>query len=69
MPEDRTLERELHESDEAYFDGAEGPRERTFDTRLLREPTSVLPVRKPLVLSRFHTVTAPCSPSTAASCW
>jgi CBS domain-containing protein len=57
MPEDRTLDRELEESDEAYFDGASGPQERSFDTRLLREPTSVLPVRKPLVLSRFHTVT------------
>ena len=57
MPEDRTLDRELEESDEAYFDGAIGPQERVFDTRLLREPTSVLPVRKPLVLSRFHTVT------------
>jgi CBS domain-containing protein len=55
MPEDRTVERELHESDEAYFEG--GSRERTFDTRLLREPASVLPVRKPLVLSRFHSVT------------
>lgn len=57
MAEDRTLDRELQESDEAYFDGADGPQERTFDTRLLREPTSVLPVRKPLVLSRFHSVT------------
>jgi CBS domain-containing protein len=57
MPEDRTLDRELEESDEAYFDGAAGLQERSFDTRLLREPTSVLPVRKPLVLSRFHTVT------------
>jgi len=43
--------------DEAYFDGSAIPQERTFDTRLLREPTRVLPVRKPLVLSRFHTVT------------
>jgi CBS domain-containing protein len=57
MAEDRALDRELQESDEAYFDGAEGPVERTFDTRLLREPTTVLPVRKPLVLSRFHSVT------------
>jgi CBS domain-containing protein len=56
MPEDRTVERELHESDEAYFEDG-GPSERSFDTRLLREPTSVLPVRKPLVLSRFHSVT------------
>jgi CBS domain-containing protein len=56
MPEDRTVERELHESDEAYFEGG-GAQERTFDTRLLREPASVLPVRKPLVLSRFHSVT------------
>ena len=55
MAEDRTVERELQESDEAYFDGVS--RERSFDTRLLREPTSVLPVRKPLVLSRFHSVT------------
>ena len=57
MPEDRTIDRELEEKDEAYFDGAGGLQERSFDTRLLREPTSVLPVRKPLVLSRFHTVT------------
>ena len=57
MPEYRTIDRELEESDEAYFDGAEDFSERSFDTRLLREPTSVLPVRKPLVLSRFHSVT------------
>jgi CBS domain-containing protein len=56
MPEDRTLDRELEERDEAYFEGA-GSQERTFDTRLLREPASVLPVRKPLVLSRLHSVT------------
>jgi len=57
MSEDRTLDRELEEKDEAYFDGATGPQERSFDTHLLREPASVLPVRKPLVLSRFHSVT------------
>jgi CBS domain-containing protein len=57
MAEDRTLDRELEEQDEAYFERGKKPLERTFDTRLLREPTTVLPVRKPLVLSRFHTVT------------
>jgi CBS domain-containing protein len=57
MAEDRTLDRELQENDEAYFERGKKPQERTFDTRLLREPTTVLPVRKPIVLSRFHTVT------------
>ena len=37
MAEDRTLERELQESDEEYFGGADGPQERSFDTRLLRQ--------------------------------
>jgi CBS domain-containing protein len=57
MAEDRPVDRELQENDEAYFERGKKPKERTFDTRLLREPTSVLPVRKPIVLSRFHTVT------------
>lgn len=57
MAEDRTQERELRERDEAYFDAARGRGERAFDTRLLREPTTVLPVRKPIVLSPFHSVT------------
>jgi CBS domain-containing protein len=57
MPDDPTLDRELEEGDEAYFDGSGIPKERTFDTRLLREPTRVLTKRKPLVLSRFHSVT------------
>ena len=35
MAEDRTVDRELQESDEAYFDGVS--RERSFDTRLLRD--------------------------------
>lgn len=56
MPEDRTIDRELEESDEAYFErGKRG--ERSFDTRLLREPTSVLPTRKPIMLSPYHSVT------------
>jgi CBS domain-containing protein len=56
MADDRTLDRELLESDEAYFErGKRG--ERSFDTRLLREHTSVLPLRKPIVLSPFHSVT------------
>jgi len=61
MARDRRLDIDREEveeyKDEAYFDGSGIPQERAFDTRLLREPTSVLPVRKPLVLSRFHSVT------------
>lgn len=41
--------------DEAYFDRAASPR--VFDSRLLREPVTILPTRKPLVLSRHDSVT------------
>ena len=41
--------------DEAYFDSR--TTERSFDTRLLREPASVLTARKPLVFAREDTVT------------
>jgi CBS domain-containing protein len=61
MARDRRLDADRAEveeyNDEAYFDRSGIPQERSFDTRLLREPTTVLPVRKPLVLSRFHSVT------------
>ena len=61
MARDRRLDVDRQEvedyKDEAYFDGSGIPQERTFDTRLLREPTTVLPARKPIVLSRLHSVT------------
>ncbi len=61
MPRDRRLDVDREEveeyKDEAYFDGSGLPEERSFDTRLLRQPTSVLPARKPIVLSRLHSVT------------
>jgi CBS domain-containing protein len=47
---------ELEEyQDEAYFDPRQGPR--AFDSKLLREPVTILPARKPLVLSRHDSVT------------
>jgi CBS domain-containing protein len=61
MPKDRRLDVDREEveeyKDEAYFDGSGVPEERSFDTRLLRQPTTVLPARKPIVLSRLHSVT------------
>jgi hypothetical protein len=61
MPKDRSLDVDREEveeyKDEAYFDGSGVPEERSFDTRLLRQPTTVLPARKPIVLSRLHSVT------------
>jgi CBS domain-containing protein len=61
MARDRRLDvdREEVESykDEAYYDRSGIPQERSFDTRLLRQPTTVLPARKPIVLSRLHSVT------------
>ncbi len=53
MPDDRF-------SNPGEFDDFEDEpiaRERAFDTRLLREPATVLPSRKPIVLSREHSVT------------
>ena len=48
--------RELEDyKDEAYFDGPNGPR--IFDSRLLREPVTILPARKPLLFSRSDSVT------------
>lgn len=47
---------ELEEyQDEAYFDPRQGPR--AFDSKLLREAVTILPARKPLVLSRHDSVT------------
>jgi len=45
------------ELDEAYFDRRGEAEPRVFDARLLREPASVLPARRPLVFSEQHTVT------------
>jgi len=42
--------------DEAYFEGR-GRQDRVFDARRLREPVSLLPTRKPLILSRHESVT------------
>lgn len=41
--------------DEAYFDDA-SDRRRTFDTRLLQEPLTLLPTRPPIALSESATV-------------
>jgi CBS domain-containing protein len=43
--------------DEAYFDARGRAATRVFDARALREPATVLPTRKPLVLSRHASVT------------
>jgi len=43
--------------DEAYFDGSAESGTAAFDARLLRQPAAVLPARKPIVLSRQHSVT------------
>jgi CBS domain-containing protein len=43
------------DDDEPYFEPS--TRERVFDARLLREPVTVLPSRKPIVLRREDTVT------------
>lgn len=45
--------------DEAYFESlrGSGPVDRGFDTRLLQEPSSILPARKPIVLGPASSVT------------
>lgn len=45
--------------DEAYFESIDsrGPADRGFDTRLLREPATILPARKPVVLGPANSVT------------
>lgn len=43
-------------SDEAYFETG-APRERPFDAALLREPVTVLPLRRPIVLGPERSVT------------
>jgi CBS domain-containing protein len=54
--EGRDLQELEEYGDEAYFDRRrEGPR--VFDSALLREPSSVLRARKPLVFSRHDSVT------------
>ncbi|HVH07354.1 MAG TPA: hypothetical protein VNE71_15290, partial [Myxococcota bacterium] len=54
--EGRDLQELEEYGDEAYFDRRrEGPR--VFDSALLREPSSVLKARKPLVFSRHDSVT------------
>jgi len=55
MPDDNP--RYDDDLDEAYFDPNRDSTPRVFDTRLLREPTSVLPARKPLIFSRQSSVT------------
>ena len=49
----------LEYQDEAYFDSLKGKdsKPRVFDTRLLREPVSVLPFRKPIVMGSADSVT------------
>ena len=48
--------REIEEyRDEAYFDSTE--RTCALDSKVLREPVTILPARKPLVLSRHDSVT------------
>ncbi len=52
------IEPDLHDDldrDEAYFDDA-SQRRRTFDTKLLQEPLTLLPSRPPLALSEKATV-------------
>lgn len=41
--------------DEAYFEARSS--NRVFDARLLREPVSILPVRKPIIMARHESVT------------
>ena len=53
---DERIHDELEDyKDEAYFD--EGDSDHAFDTRLLREPVTVLKTRRPVVLSRQDSVT------------
>jgi CBS domain-containing protein len=49
--------KEIILGDETYFDLSESAAPSSFDSSLLREPVSVLPVRKALVLSMGATVT------------
>lgn len=56
MPDDRPYANDHEEyQDEAYFDAADGARR--FDSHLLREPVTILPKRKPVLLSPMNTVT------------
>ncbi|MCP5066678.1 MAG: CBS domain-containing protein [bacterium] len=60
MPRDRNgFSDGLEYKDEAYFDSLDGrgPRDRGFDTRLLKEPATTLPARKPVVLGPANSVT------------
>ena len=43
--------------DEAYFDSRPGKARPSFDARLLREPATRLPARKPLLFARHSSVT------------
>ena len=52
---DRDLPEE-HIGDEPYFELGSKRAERGFDARLLAEPLSILPKRRPLVFSGEHTV-------------
>ena len=53
---DERISDELEDyKDEAYFD--EGESEHTFDTRMLREPVTMLKTRKAVVLSKQDSVT------------
>ncbi|MBW2242305.1 MAG: CBS domain-containing protein [Deltaproteobacteria bacterium] len=60
MPRDRNgFSDGIEDQDEAYFDSLKGrgPVDRGFDTRLLHEPASILPARKPVVLGPASSVT------------
>ncbi len=60
MPQDRTgFSDGIEDQDEAYFESlsSRGPIDRGFDTRLLHEPATILPARKPVVLGPASSVT------------
>ena len=57
MQEDPRSYDPVEDQDEAYFEDETRTTQRSFDASLLREPASVLPARRPLVLARDHSVT------------